>query len=78
MNENLAKIDEILSNTIRPGMQADGGDLELIEYDETTKVLTIKYQGACGSCPMSTMGTLMAIKQILVEQFDADIDVKPL
>jgi len=78
MSENLKKIDEILNNTIRPAMQADGGDLELIEYNEETKVLTIKYQGACGSCPMSTMGTLMAIKEILTEQFDPAIDVKPL
>ncbi len=78
MSEDLKKIDEILNNTIRPAMQADGGDLELIGYDEEKKILTIKYQGACGSCPMSTMGTLMAIKEILAEQFDPAIDVQPL
>ncbi len=78
MSEDLEKIDEILNNTIRPAMQADGGDLELIGYDEEKKILTIKYQGACGSCPMSTMGTLTAIKEILAKQFDPAIDVKPL
>ncbi|EKD26215.1 MAG: hypothetical protein ACD_79C01304G0004, partial [uncultured bacterium] len=40
--------------------------------------LKIKYQGACGCCPMSTMGTLMAIQNILKEQFDKDIDVRPV
>ncbi len=59
----LAAIEEILDRTIRPGLQADGGDIEVIEF--TNNELKITYQGACGGCPSSMMGTLDAIQGIL-------------
>ncbi|OVE73705.1 hypothetical protein BVX93_00995 [bacterium B13(2017)] len=77
VQEDIDKIQDILNNSIRQGMQADGGDLEIIDYDQQNKILKIKYQGACGSCPMAKMGTLMAIQNILKEQFDPEIDVRP-
>jgi len=57
------RIEEILDREIRPGLQADGGDLEVLELDGN--ILTIKYQGACGGCPSAQMGTLQAIEMIL-------------
>jgi Fe-S cluster biogenesis protein NfuA len=42
---------------IRPALQADGGDLEYIDYSDG--VVTLRLKGACGSCPMS----LMTLKQ---------------
>ena len=72
----LREIEEILDRTIRPGLQGDGGDLEVISYIDGE--LSIRYQGACGSCPSSTMGTLMAIEGILREEFDPDITVIPV
>lgn len=57
------KIEEILDRTIRPGLQSDGGDIEVLDYvDNEVKIL---YQGACGGCPSSMMGTLDAIQSIL-------------
>ncbi|MFT5233282.1 MAG: Fe-S cluster biogenesis protein NfuA [Candidatus Krumholzibacteriia bacterium] len=38
---------------VRPMLQADGGDVELIDFNDG--VVTVRLQGACGSCPMSTM-----------------------
>jgi Fe-S cluster biogenesis protein NfuA len=38
---------------IRPALQADGGDLEYIDFQEG--VVTLRLTGACGSCPMSLM-----------------------
>ena len=38
---------------IRPALQADGGDLEYIDFHEG--VVTLRLKGACGSCPMSLM-----------------------
>ena len=70
----LQRIQEILDNTVRSYLQSDGGDLEIISYNE--KVLTIRYQGACGSCPSSVYGTLNAIQSILQDEFDPDIVVE--
>lgn len=59
----LRAIEEILDRTIRPGLQADGGDVEVLAFDNNE--LKIAYQGACGGCPSSMMGTLDAIQGIL-------------
>ena len=70
------RIEEILDNTIRPGLQGDGGDIEIIKYED--KKVYVVYQGACGTCPSSTTGTLMAIEGILRDEFDPEIEVIPL
>ncbi len=70
----ILKIDEILNNTIRPGLQMDGGDIQIIGYDGN--ILSVNYQGACGSCPSSSMGTLKAIEGILRDQYNPDILVE--
>ncbi|MCJ7611999.1 MAG: NifU family protein, partial [Candidatus Aminicenantes bacterium] len=46
------KIQQSL-NKIRPGLQADGGDVELVEVKDG--VVKVKLTGACGGCPMSQM-----------------------
>jgi Fe-S cluster biogenesis protein NfuA len=67
------RIEEILDRTVRPGLQADGGDLEVLELDGN--ILSIKYQGACGGCPSSMMGTLQAIEGILRSEFNPYLEV---
>lgn len=47
------KIEETL-NRIRPALQRDGGDVELVEITENN-IVKVKLKGACGSCPMSLM-----------------------
>jgi Fe-S cluster biogenesis protein NfuA len=76
MSEEIKKIEEILNNTIRPHIQNDGGDLEVVSYEE--KVLKINYKGACVGCPMASRGTLQAIQKILREQYDPEIVVEPV
>jgi Fe-S cluster biogenesis protein NfuA len=63
-------IEEILDRTIRPGLQADGGDIELIKREGDD--VYILYQGACGGCPSSMMGTLDAIQGILRHEMQSD------
>lgn len=75
LGPELLRIEEILDKKIRPGLQGDGGDLICVDFDSAEKILMIKYQGACGTCPSSTMGTLEAIKQILKDEIDEDIQV---
>ena len=74
LSPDLREINEILDRTIRPGLQSDGGDLEVLEL-KNDKQLIIRYEGACGSCPSSTTGTMYAIETILRDEFHPDIRV---
>jgi Fe-S cluster biogenesis protein NfuA len=67
------KIEEILDKRIRPGLQGDGGDLMVKDFKDN--VLIVKYQGACGTCPSSTTGTLEAIRSILRDEFHPEVEV---
>ena len=49
---------------IRPSLQADGGDVELIDITDKG-VVKVKLQGACAGCPMSTMTLNMGIEKVL-------------
>ncbi len=70
LSSDLREIEEILDRTIRPGLQADGGDIEVLELIDNE--LRILYQGACGGCPSSMMGTLDAIQGILRHELNND------
>lgn len=73
----VVQIEEILDRTVRPGLQADGGDIEIVEF--TNDDLKILYQGACGGCPSAMMGTLDAIQGILRQELSNDrITVTPV
>ena len=74
MTPEVVKINSILDATIRPALQMDGGDLQIMKYEN--KILKVFYQGACGSCPSSSAGTLMAIENILKDEFDPGITVE--
>ena len=69
----LLRINEILDEKVRPALMGDGGYLEII--DLTDQTLKIRYQGACGSCPSSLSGTLMAIEGMLKQEVDPDLEV---
>ncbi len=72
--DGLDKINEIIEEFIRPALQRDGGDLEVLGYENN--VLTIRYQGACGCCPHGAIGTLNAIQNVLREKYNPDIVVE--
>jgi len=69
----LARINDMLDERIRPYLASDGGWLEVLSLDEHT--LKIHYQGACGSCPSSLTGTLMAIERMIRDEIDPEIEV---
>jgi Fe-S cluster biogenesis protein NfuA len=52
-------------NEIRPALQADGGDIELVDVDEETGVVKVKLVGACAGCPMSQMTLQMGVERVL-------------
>ena len=59
------KVQEVL-NMVRPTLQADGGDVELVDVS-ADGIVSVKLTGACGSCPMSTMTLKMGIEKTLME-----------
>ncbi len=71
----LKKINEILDNRVRPALAGDGGGLEVMGLEGYT--LKIRYQGACGSCPSSIRGTLVAIENLLRREVNESIMVEP-
>jgi len=60
------QVQEVL-DLIRPALQADGGDVELVDVTDDG-IVSVKLTGACGSCPMSTMTLKMGIERTLVEK----------
>ena len=60
------KVKEALDK-VRPALQADGGDVELIGVDDKG-VVTVKLTGACGGCPMATMTLKNGIQKTLKEE----------
>lgn len=72
MKEQIQKVlDEI-----RPSLQADGGDVELIDVDEKTGVVKVKLQGACVDCPMSTMTLQEGIGRVLKNKVKGVKEIK--
>lgn len=72
-NEKETIIDSLMDEIIRPALANDGGGLEVIKVEGNE--VRIKYQGACGSCPSSTGGTLMAIQRALRSYLDPNLVV---
>ncbi|MBF0521897.1 MAG: NifU family protein [Candidatus Omnitrophica bacterium] len=68
------KLLDIVNKNIRPLLQRDGGDLQVVSLENN--VLKISYKGSCGCCPHAAMGTLKFIEKILQEQYDPKIVVK--
>jgi NFU1 iron-sulfur cluster scaffold homolog, mitochondrial len=69
----LIRINDILDERVRPALMGDGGYLEVLGLKDHT--LSIRYQGACGSCPSSLTGTLMAIEGMLKQEIDPELEV---
>ncbi|MGD0586474.1 MAG: NifU family protein [Oryzomonas sp.] len=63
MREEVEKVLEM----VRPGLQADGGDVELVEVTDDG-IVKVRLKGACGSCPMSTMTLKMGIERAMKEK----------
>lgn len=57
------KVQDALEK-VRPSLQADGGDVQLVEVDDSGLV-KVRLMGACGGCPMSQMTLKMGIEKIL-------------
>jgi Fe-S cluster biogenesis protein NfuA len=59
---------------VRPMLQADGGDVELVDVQDG--IVTVRLQGACGGCPMSQMTLKNGIERILKEEVPEVVSVE--
>ncbi len=71
----IEEVKQVLE-TIRPALQADGGDVELVEVTEDG-VVKVRLTGACGHCPMSTMTLKMGIEKTLKQKIPGVKEVVP-
>ncbi len=61
------KVEKVLDK-IRPMLQRDGGDVELIDVQQSDGVVKVKLTGACSGCPMSTMTLKNAIENTIKQE----------
>jgi NFU1 iron-sulfur cluster scaffold homolog, mitochondrial len=66
-------VNAIFDQGVRPTLANDGGDLTLVEI--RGEVIRIRYEGACGTCPSSTQGTLKFIEEMIRENLHPDLKV---
>ncbi len=71
MREQVEKTIQV----IRPALQADGGDITLIDVDESTGVVTVELTGACVGCPASTQTLKAGIERIMRDRVDGVTEV---
>lgn len=62
----LERIRQVLEQEIRPGLSQSGSDVELVAFDRG--VVSIRFWGACGSCPSAALALLREIEEMLREK----------
>jgi Fe-S cluster biogenesis protein NfuA len=67
------KVEAVLKN-IRPALQNDGGDVELVEVDQG--IVKVRLQGACNGCPMAAMTLKNGIERALKEAIPEVVEVQ--
>ncbi|TMV47284.1 NifU family protein [Paenibacillus mesophilus] len=77
MSQNVQEnmYDEVLEvlDKLRPFLQRDGGDVELVDVEDG--IVKLKLMGACGSCPSSTITLKAGIERALVEEVEGVVEV---
>jgi len=66
MADDLKKRVETALNTVRPHLQADGGDIELVSVENG--IVKVRLQGACGGCPMSQMTMTQGVEKMIKKE----------
>jgi len=70
--QRLDSINTLLDEQVRPHLKSDGGDLHVVGL--ANNLLSVHYQGACGTCPSSISGTLRGIENLL-QSIEPDLEV---
>ena len=73
LKEKMLIIEAVLDQAIRPALANDGGGIDVLGIEGN--VINVHYQGACGTCPSSTTGTLSYIETFLKDTLHRDLTV---
>ena len=71
-----ARVQEVLDK-IRPALQADGGDVSLVDVTDDG-VVKVELQGACRGCPMSQLTLANGVERVLKEEIPEVVRVEPV
>ncbi|MBI2251835.1 MAG: NifU family protein [Armatimonadetes bacterium] len=66
-SKELKKKVEIALSQVRPYLQADGGDVELIDVDEISKTVKVRLIGACAGCPGASMTLKAGVEEVIMK-----------
>lgn len=69
-----SQVEKVI-NAIRPAIRADEGDIELVDVDEASGVVTVELFGACVTCPASTQTLKAGIERIMKDRVDGVTEV---
>jgi Fe-S cluster biogenesis protein NfuA len=72
----LQRITEVVEQQIRPSLQADGGDIEIVSLEEN--VLSVRLRGACSSCPCAADTLKYGVQRTLNQMVSEDLVVVPV
>lgn len=68
------QVEKVIA-AIRPAIQADHGDIALIDVDEITGIVKVELQGACVTCPASTQTLKLGIERIMKDRVEGVTEV---
>lgn len=68
------EVEKVIA-AIRPAIQADEGDIELVEVDQASGVVTVELMGACVTCPASTQTLKAGIERIMKDRVEGVTEV---
>lgn len=68
MSDTRERIEKIIDEKIRPYLEADGGGLEFVDFDEATGEVRVRLKGACAGCPGAQMTLSMGVEATLKEE----------
>jgi Fe-S cluster biogenesis protein NfuA len=71
------RIRQVLDDEIRPKLQGDGGDVEVVEIGDDG-VVKVRLTGGCGSCPLAGLTMTMVVERILKENVPEVVRVDPV
>ncbi|NBS41393.1 NifU family protein [bacterium] len=66
------QIEQVL-NQVRPALRMDGGDIQLVDFDEATGIVRVRLEGACRGCPMSKITLKMGVEMALMDAFPDNV-----
>lgn len=72
----LLQINEVVDKYVRPALQADGGDIEVVDFKEN--ILSVRLKGACSCCPHARMTLENAVGNTIRQAVSQDIIIKAL